>query len=145
MSRTIGGTRGQVVVEVDLVNYVDSLLAEDGKIPAEQVRRMRATGMVDPAQSYLILPKAVANQLGVPVTGTAVVRRPNRRKRTRPVVDDVQVELCGRDGVFRAIVEPRGKAVRIGRILLTALDLIVDTDTQTLQPRDPKGIITEIE
>jgi hypothetical protein len=35
--------------------------------------------------------------------------------------------------------------VRIGHIVLDTLDLLVDSRTQTLRPRDPKWIIVEIE
>lgn len=56
-----------------------------------------------------------------------------------------RVELFGRHGTFKAIVEPKREDVLIGAIVLEDLDLLVDCRTQTLQPRDPKGIITEIE
>lgn len=55
------------------------------------------------------------------------------------------MELFGRHGTFKAIVEPKREDVLIGAIVLEDLDLLVDCRTQTLQPRDPKGIITEIE
>jgi predicted aspartyl protease len=145
MSRTLGGTMGRVAVEVELVNHQDIVRANDGAIPAEQVRRVRAKGMVDTGASYLVLPKTVADQLGVPVKGKARVSYADRRQATRLVVEDVQVELLGRDGTFKAIVEPKRTDVLIGAIVLEDLDLLVDCRTQTLQPRDPKQIIAEIE
>jgi hypothetical protein len=42
-------------------------------------------------------------------------------------------------------VEPDRTTAVIGAIVLEALDLLVDCRTQTLQPRDPSGIIAEIE
>ena len=136
---------GRVSVEVDLVNYRDLTRAEEGDLPAEQVRRVRAKGMVDTGATYLVLPKTVAEQLGVPVRGKVAVTSADRRRASRPVVEGVQVELLGRHGLFKAIVEPKREDVLIGAIVLEDLDLLVDCRTQTLQPRDPKQIIAEIE
>ena len=136
---------GRVSVEVELVNYADTVRAEDGTIPAEQVRRLRAKGTVDTGANWLVLPKTMADQLGVRATAKAQVSYADRRRATRPVVQGVQLELLGRRGVFRAIVEPKREDVLIGAIVLEDLDLLVDCRTQTLQPRDPKQIIAEIE
>lgn len=136
---------GRVAVEVELLNHADVLFAQRGTIPAEQVRRQRVKGIVDTGATYLVLPKSVADQLGFPHRGQIAVRYADRRRATRPVVEDVQVELLGRQGTFNAIVEPKREDVLIGAVVLETLDLLVDCRTQTLQPRDPKGIITEIE
>jgi predicted aspartyl protease len=145
MSRTNGETMGRVKVEVDLVNYRDRVRAEEGDIPADRVRRAHAQGVVDTGATYLVLPQAMADQLGVPTTGKMKVRYADHRHGTRPVVEGVQVELLGRQGTFKAIVEPKRTEVLIGAIVLEDLDLLVDCTTQTLQPRDPKGMVTEIE
>src|SRR5947209_3639749 len=145
MNRTIGGTMGRVAVEVEIANYRDVLFAEEGTLPAEQVRRVRVRGMVDTGATWLILPKTVAEQLGVPAKAKVQVTYADRRRATRPVVEGVQVELLGLHGLFNAIVEPKREDVLIGAIVLEALDLLVDCRTQTLQPRDPKQFTAEIE
>jgi hypothetical protein len=53
--------------------------------------------------------------------------------------------LEGRSSVFKAIVEPDRTEALIGAIVLEDLDLIVDCTRQKLVPRDPGGIITEVE
>ena len=136
---------GRVAVEVDLSNHEDQVLSKAGALQAQQVRRARVAAVVDTGASYLVLPKSVATQLGVPLRGKATVRHADRRKATRQVVGEVDVELLGRDGTFKAIVEPERSNVLIGAIVLEDLDLLVDCGTQTLQPRDPKRIIAEIE
>ncbi len=136
---------GRVAVEVELVNHQDIVRATDGTIAPEQVRRQRVKGVVDTGATYLVLPKSVADQLGVPRIGQVRVRYADHRQATRPVVEDVQVELLGRRGAFKAIVEPKRQDILIGAIVLEDLDLLVDCRTQKLQPRDPKEIIAEIE
>ena len=138
-------TMGRVAVEVDLTNFGDLVRASDGTIPPEKVRRVRISGVVDTGASYLVIPKKVATELGVPVAGKAGVRYADRRKATRSVVEGVQVDLLGRHGTFKAIVEPNRDDVLIGAIVLEDLDLLVDCRTQTLYPRDPLQIIAEIE
>lgn len=136
---------GRVNVEVDLANHADTIRAQDGTIAPDQVRRARVPAIVDTGASYLVLPKSVTTQLGVPAAGKATVRDADRRKGTRQVVEDVEVQLLGRRGRFKAVVEPSRTDVLIGAIVLEDLDLLVDCRTQTLQPRDPSGIVTEIE
>jgi len=145
MSRIIGGTMGRVTVEVDIANREDVLFAKRGALPSDQVRRVRIKGTVDTGATWLVLPKTAADQLGVPVTGKVRVSYADRRQATRPVVEDVQVELLGRNSTFNAIVEPKRTDALIGAVVLEALDLIVDCVTQTLQPRDPKQYTAEIE
>jgi predicted aspartyl protease len=138
-------TRGQVNVEVELTNGEDLVLAKDGTLAKDKVRRVRIPGLVDTEASYLVLPKSVADQLGVPVSGKATVRYADRRKGTRNVVDNVRLDLLGRHSNFQAIVEPKRADALIGAIVLESLDLLVDCRTQTLHPRDPNRIIAEIE
>lgn len=73
------------------------------------------------------------------------VRYADDRKAKRKLVSDVQLELLGRESVFSAVVEPRRTTALIGAIVLEELDFIVDCARQTLRPRDPDGIVSEIE
>jgi clan AA aspartic protease len=136
---------GRINVEVALANNRDVQTFEAGSLPADKVRRARLAGLVDTGASYLVLPESVANQLGLPDLGTASVRYADQQKEIRRVVDQVEVELLGRRGTFKAVVEPARTDALIGAIVLEDLDLLVDCRTQTLQPRDPKQIVAEIE
>jgi predicted aspartyl protease len=136
---------GRVTVEVEVINFADTVRAKDGTIQLDQIRRVRAKGIVDTGASWLVLPKTVADQLGIPPTSKVQVTYADRRRSMRPVLEGVQLEVLGRHGLFRAIVEPKREDVLIGAIVLEDLDLIVDCVTQTLQPRDPKQYTAEIE
>jgi len=136
---------GRFSVEVELANHEDVVRAKDGTIHAKDVRRIRVQGLVDTGASYLVLPKQVAEELGVPVVGKARVRYADRRKEVRTLVGDVEVSLLGRQDTFRAIIEPKRDDALIGVIVLEALDLLVDPGEERLLPRDPSGIIAELE
>src|SRR5262245_39300637 len=98
---------GRFAVEIELTNNRDLLKAEDGELPSEKVRRLRIRGIVDTGASRLVIPRSVAKQLGLKVTGKVGVRYADGRHAVRPVVDNVHVALLGRSSIFKAAVEPK--------------------------------------
>jgi clan AA aspartic protease len=136
---------GRFSVEFEVVNREDVTKAKLGLIPAKKIRRMKLKGVVDTGASRLVLPQRVVKQLGLELTGTVNVRYADGREVVRPTVDDVQVELLGRQSVFKASVEPRRQTALIGAFVLEDLDFLVDPLKMKLVPRDPKMIISEAE
>jgi predicted aspartyl protease len=126
-------------------NYGDVVLAREGKLAPEKVRRARIKGVVDTVSVSLVLPAAVVKQLGLPKQTSVKVRYADGRTATRDTVRDAQVELLGRDGTFKALVEPKREDALIGAIVLEDLDLLPDCTGERLVPRDPNIITTEIE
>ena len=141
----MGVRMGRVSVNLHLANNRDVQMAEGGALARDQIRRTHVEAVVDTGANYLVIPATVANQLGCPVKGEATIHYADRRSAKRTVVGEVWVELLGRDGSFKAIVEPDRTNALVGAIVLEDLDLLVDCGTQTLQPRDPQGIVAEIE
>jgi|SRR5579875_1532127 len=135
---------GKINVEIALANNRDVQMFEGGSLAAEKVRRAWIRGLVDTGASHLVLPANVVKQLGLPEIRTSTVRYADQRKKCRRIVDQVQVELLGRRGTFKAVVEPERTDALLGAIVLEDLDLVPDCRTQTLQPRDPKQILVEI-
>jgi predicted aspartyl protease len=109
------------------------------------VRRQVISGVVDCGASTLVLPGAAVKQLGLRLTDPIRVRHADGRKARRREAEGAYVELLGRRGIFNAIVEPKRETALIGAIVLEALDLLVDSLHQRLVPRDPSGIVFEIE
>jgi predicted aspartyl protease len=120
-------------------------LAEAGHLEPAKIRRARIAGVVDTGAVHLVLPKATVDELGLPQTGTVNVRYADQRRAKRGMVQRVWLRLLGRAQIFSAIVEPKRKDALIGAIVMEQLDLLVDPVTQKLSPRDPSGIIAEIE
>ncbi len=136
---------GRVTSEVVLANNEDMAMASRGALAPEKVRRVRATGIVDTGANHVVLPKTIADQLGLPIHGLATVRYADTRTSTRTVVKQLSLEVAGREGTFRAIVEPDRDSVLIGVLVLEDLDLIVDPGRETLVPRDPEHFTSVIE
>lgn len=136
---------GRVTIEAGLTNATDRGMVERGVLPADQVRSTPLRGVVDTGAVMLVLPEAVARQLGLTKTGEMQVRYADHRTATRDVVGYVEVDIGGRRSVFDAIAEPDRATALYGAIILERLDLLVDCKTQTVVPRDPDVMITEIE
>jgi predicted aspartyl protease len=136
---------GRFSVELELANHKDVMLAEEGFLPWEQVRRARISGVVDTGAARLVLPGSVVTALGLPAAGQVTVRFADGRRETRTIVANVKLEIQGRSSVFTAVVEPGRTDGLIGAIVLEELDYVPDCSRQVLVPRDPHGLIAEID
>lgn len=138
-------TLGRLSIEVELVNNNDLVRAKAGDIPNEAVRRTTLRGIVDSGATRLVIPEAVARQLGLDSVAQTTVRYADGRSGRRELAGNIHLSALGRSGLFDAIVEPGLDSALIGAIVLEVLDLIVDCTRQTLAPRDPNVIISEAE
>ena len=111
----------------------------------DRVRRTTVRGYIDTGSTRLVLPPSVVTQLGLTPTGQSTVRYADKRGAVRDVVDNVWLQLLGRHSTFKAIVEPGRDDALVGAIVMEDLDLLVDCAKQTVVPRDPSGIISEVE
>jgi predicted aspartyl protease len=136
---------GRFKVEIELANNDDMAAVRLGYLPPEKVRRMKLLGLVDSGASGLVLPTAVAKQLGIPVTGKVKVTYANRQSGRRDKVEGVYLELMDRHGIFDAHLEPKRDTALIGAIVLEGLDLLIDSRHERLFPRDPHTLTTEAE
>jgi predicted aspartyl protease len=136
---------GRFSVQFEVANHVDVIDAQRGLLPADKVRRLTLSGVVDSGATRLVLPAKVVQQLGLPTQGKVKVRYANNHTATRDAVKEVHVQLLGRDGVFTAMVEPKRKDALIGAIVLEDLDFVVDCTGQQLVPRDPRYVVSEAE
>jgi hypothetical protein len=136
---------GRFRVEFEVSNNDDLALVRRGLLPADKVRRTTLQGVVDSGAAKLVLPQAVVKQLGLTVGAPIQVRYADGRRSQRREAEGVFVELLGRHGTFKAIIEPRRADALVGAIVLEDLDLLVDCQTQRLVPRNPNGPLFEIE
>ena len=136
---------GRVNVDIEVANNDDMAVARRGALPKKSVRRMTIGGIVDSGANKLVLPGKVVKQLGLPVIGQVKVRYVNGRTAIREVAECAYVELLGRHGTFRAVVEPKRETALIGAIVLEDFDLLVDCPNERVIPRDPKIEVQEIE
>ncbi|MCU0960654.1 MAG: hypothetical protein MUF48_11170 [Pirellulaceae bacterium] len=142
MERTV---TGRFSVEFVVANNRDVVNIGVGVRVLERVKHVVLAGVVDSGAARLVLPQRVADELELRVEGQTRVRYADHRREDRPLVSNVWLELLGRHGVFSAVIEPERDDALIGAIVLEELDLLVDCATQSLYPREPDAIVTEIE
>jgi predicted aspartyl protease len=136
---------GRFAVDIVLANFRDVAREPAGARLPDAVPHRTLSAIVDTGAARLVLPESVVSALNLEHDGEATVRYADQRCETRPVVSGVWLQLMGRDGVFKAIVEPNRTDALLGAYVLEELDLVVDCPTQTLHPREPDRILAEIE
>lgn len=138
---------GRFSVEFVVANNRDvvNLRVGDRALLKERVKHLVLTGVVEGGASRLVLPQRVVDELDLQVEGETSVRYADDRREKRPLVGNVWLELLGRHGVFSAVIERNRKDALIGAIVFEELDLLVDCVTQSLHPREPDAILTDIE
>lgn len=141
-----GDPMGRFSVEIELANNEDLVRAKDGHLDPAKVRRAKIQGIVDPGAAELVLPKTVVDLLGLPLKASKItVKYADGRRGSRALANQIHLSLLGRDGLFKAVVEPKRETASIGAIVLEDLDLLVDCKKQRLVPREPNAPLYEIE
>jgi predicted aspartyl protease len=136
---------GRFSVELEVANNDELGAARLGLLPSDQVRRETIQGVVDSGATNLVLPEDVVKRLGLRLGNPIKVRYADGRQAKRKGAEGVYVQLLGRDGTFRAVVEPKRTTALVGAIVLEDLDLVVDCKAQRVVPRDPSGVTSVIE
>ena len=136
---------GRFSVEFEVANLDDVLDAERGMLPPDKVRRLTISGVVDSGATHMVLPGKIVKKLGLAARRKVKVKYANNHVATRDAVENLDVQLQGRHGIFTAIVEPKRRSALIGAIVLEDLDFLVDCTHQRLVPRDPRFVVSEIE
>ena len=135
---------GRFSVELVIANNRDIITARVGARIPDSVKHLTLSGVVDGA-ARLVLPQRIVDALQLQDDGETTVRYADQRREKRRLVSNVWLQYAGRHGVFSAVVEPDRQDALIGAIVLEELDLLIDCGTQSLYPREPDTILTEIE
>src|SRR5262245_14193526 len=136
---------GRFAVQLEVANRNDMRKADEGTLEPEKVRRMTIEGIVDNGAVRLVLPAKVVKQLGLAAGRKVRVKYADQHVATRELVQDVYVNLQGRDGIFSAFVEPKRDRALVGAIVLEEMDFLVDPTNERVVPRDPRFVVSEIE
>ena len=126
---------GEIIVDIELENAMDRIMAEDGHLPEAGIRRVTTPAIADPRTMMLALPEDVVSQLGLRLDSSVNVIYADGRRDQLPVAAFLNVQLCNRRTVADCIVLPQGSDARVGQIITRQLDLIPDPENKTLGPR----------
>ncbi len=138
---------GQIEVRLSLSDFADEEMARRGLLAPAQIRRAEVDALVDTGATRLVLPKAIADALGLQVLGQLPVRFADERRGVRDRVGIVVVELMGRRAEVDALVDPNRTTALLGQIPLEALDFWIDPVGRRLVPNpdSPDGALSEMQ
>ena len=131
---------GAVKVEVRLENHIDRVNAEQGLLPASQVRTMPIQGLVDTGAVMNMFPRDVVEYLGVPIGESVIVTLADERREEMPRAEGVHIEVAGRRVILPCLVGPPRSEALLGQVLLEVLDLVVDCPGRRLMPNPASPI-----
>lgn len=100
--------------------------------------------VVDSGATMLVLPESLVRELNFPKIRKQTGKYANEETAERDIVWGVEVEVCGRVGVFEAIVEPKKKYALLGAIVMETLDLIIEPRGLEIYP-NPRSHLTMAE
>ena len=122
-----------VTTTLAVTNRIDQANAEDGIIPANQVRSITLNNvLVDTGATTLCLPAHVIAQLGLKLLKQVDVATATGIAKAR-IFQDAKISICGREGTFECLELPGGKDALIGVFPLEALGIELDLKNQTLK------------
>lgn len=101
---------------------------------------MEITAKVDTGATLLVIPGSLAQRLDFPWLRKQTVKYANEETAVRDVVWGVEVEICGRKGVFEAVVEPQKDYVLIGAVVMESLDLVASPASLSVYP-NPRSLL----
>lgn len=123
---------GEVRVKVKLTNAGDEAMARRGLLTADQIRRYEANALVDTGAIRSVLPKHVAQELGLATVRKTKATYANDHAEEVDVTEPVGIELMTRRTSEETLV--LGSEVIIGQTVLESLDLLVDCTNLRVVP-----------
>ncbi len=124
--KTVDAAMGKVLTSLTIVNRADQIRAEDGMIPAAQVRSVTLENvLVDTGATTLCLSPETIAQLGLKVLKEVDVSTATGIRQAR-IFQDAKLLICGREGTFECLELPGGRDALLGVIPLAMLGLEMD-------------------
>ncbi len=128
---------GEIVVQCEVENTVDRVSADRGMVAESRVRRASIEGVVDTVAVMLMLPHDLVERLGLDACQTVTVTYTDERAEESRVAGPVTVKIGDRIAQTQCVIGPPQCQVRIGRLVLDAMDMVADCTKLTLTPRNP--------
>lgn len=131
---------GLVYAEIELVRGADVVLAQEGFIEPEQIRRCTVQALVDSGATMLAIPEIVRSQLELRKTREIEADLADGSSVSLDVVGPVEVRFQNRRTFVEAIVTPNSTTVLLGAIPMEGMDVLIDPKRQRLivNPESPE-------
>jgi clan AA aspartic protease len=128
-----GNAMGTVYAEITLKNTFDVVKAQEGIIPAEDVRETTVQALVDTGAGTLVINEELCQKLGLRIRGLRRAELADGTKQVYQMTESVEVHWKDREMICQALVLPGAREALLGAIPLEGMDLIVDPTEQILK------------
>ena len=124
---------GRAIEKVMVQNRFDLYDFASGRIKEEEVRAVEIDAVVDTGATYLCLPPAIIQQLGLPFSHTQEVGTANGPVERR-IFDGARITIRERAEVFSVMENDDTTPPLLGYVILEVLDFVVDPRAKELVP-----------
>ena len=128
---------GEVIVRVRLSNAGDVERVRTGLADPDAVRTLEVDALADTGATRSVIPKELAEKLGLNVLAHAVGRMADGTFLKVDICSPIAFEIMGRETFEDAYV--MGNEVLIGQTVLETTDLLVDSKNRKVIPAHPEG------
>ena len=140
---------GYVYAEIQLTNEDDLALNRRDVLPAEEIKRVRCTAIVDSGAWDLVINHDVQKRLNLPVLGRSNVKLADETWLEVEIVGPVEVRFEDHFTIVSAVVLPGTSKVLLGAFPLQGLDAFIDAKRERLlvhpeSPDNPKSYIRRV-
>jgi|SRR5688572_407123 clan AA aspartic protease len=127
------GGMGSVFTDIEVLNHEDEILARNGHLAAEKVRRIHLTNvLVDTGATTLCLPKSLIEQLGLPLKRRVTATTAAGEVET-DLFEAASIYVAGRDTVVDCLAITEGARPLLGVIPLEIMGLEPDLTLHVLR------------
>lgn len=120
----------EIKEKIKLWNFLD-----EGKIRGGEIRPHEEESIIDTGALRMAIPERIARELKLlRAEKKAPVEYADGRIEERDVAIGLCIEVMGRETETRAIIEPNGKEILVGMLILEDLDLFIDTKNGKIIP-----------
>jgi clan AA aspartic protease len=117
---------GIIRANITLLNSFDDVLAQEGDLPKENVRKVDVRALVDTGASMLTINKQIVDQLGLKVREQTTATLADGTQRQYDIVGPVDIRFQTRMTTCLAMVIPDAVEVLLGAFPLEVMDVMID-------------------
>lgn len=116
---------GLTYADIELFNYADETLNEDGYLPKEKIRKVLIRAMADSGAIRLAINETIKQQLGLRVRQQLNISLADGTKRTLDVAGPIRLKFMDIDCITDAFVLPDNEEPLIGAVPMDLMDLVI--------------------
>ncbi|MBO9570922.1 MAG: hypothetical protein J7497_01740 [Chitinophagaceae bacterium] len=132
---------GLVYANIQLVNFADETLHEEGYLSSDAIRNVSVRAMADSGAIRLAINENVRKQLGLRVRSKMPATLADGTVKILDIAGPIKVKFRDRDCITDAFVLPDNEEVLLGAVPMELMDLVVIPKIQSLEfnPANPDG------